>query len=97
MERLFKKYNARYFNGSVKYVPIFVHEEVIDGNFYGYYDGEEIHLIIEDYKSTLLHEMFHVWQEDFDPTFDWDNEETYHGKTFKEFAKFVYLKDGIEI
>ncbi len=100
MKKLFKKYNKLYFNNCLLLVDIFIEQ---DDSTYGYFDSNEMCIYLspeyprEIIEATLLHEMVHLWQLDFDSTVNWVTGKNFHGKYFKQFENFIYLKDGIKI
>jgi len=90
-------FNNHFFNGELNSIKLSVTDyiELYGFTCWGYYDGEtkpnEI-MITNNGKIylTLLHEMVHQWQKEF------DLKDKDHGRDFKRMARFIEITLNIK-
>jgi len=107
MQKLYKVLNKKYFGGLLP-KDIIVYSEDMPG-LDGYYEDETIyiglHLKDDELKSTLIHEMIHVWQELFAPMELFDDgslklkayDKKIHSGFFLEVCNYLEDITGLEI
>jgi len=90
-------FNNHFFDGQLNYISILETDyiELYGFECWGYYDGECIpnEIVITNNGKiylTLLHEMVHQWQKEFDLN-DQD-----HGRDFKRMARFIEITLNIK-
>lgn len=96
LKKLFDFYNKTLFNGVLikPRIKLFNSKKYL-GLFDGYAEGEYLFCTIKlerlcEKHSTLLHEMVHLYQFQF-------NHKVNHGKSFKAWRRRIKAKTGIDI
>lgn len=101
MKKLYEKYNAKYFASLLPELEIVIG---YDASVYGYYDSVDEYIYIsrvtnisrKALKSTLLHEMVHVWQETNELVKRY-TDKGWHNKDFKEVVNYLEHETGLNI
>lgn len=87
-------FNNHFFNGELNWVEINVTDyiELYGFECWGYYDdGKEINITNNGHiYLTLLHEMIHQWQHEFNII------ESDHGRHFRRMARFIEITLNIK-
>ena len=103
LKELFKKYNDEMFGGLLPEVPIELGD--CDGCC-GYLDPKDFPFIKIDpeynesykmLKGTLIHEMIHLWQLEYELNSVIDNDNEWHNGLFEQFADFAEIKYKLEV
>ena len=88
-------FNNHFFDGQLNHIKLGVTDYIDLYGFevWGYYDGDRNEIYITNNGHiylTLLHEMIHQWQKEFDlPDQD-------HGRDFRRMARFIEITLNIK-